>query len=139
MARNVAVVDGANVAYTEMTADGKPKVSNIVQVRRILKERGFDVIVILDASLRYEVDDPVQLEGLLGDEAFRQAPAGTQADYFVLAYADEMDALIVSNDQFDEYRGQYPWIEERRVPLMIIGGHVKLFEPKIVSEAVREQ
>ncbi|MHB1295077.1 MAG: NYN domain-containing protein [Anaerolineae bacterium] len=139
MTRKVAVVDGANVAYEEMTTEGKPKVANIVQVRKMLKERGYDVIVILDASLRYDVDDPAQLEGLLGDEGYRQAPAETQADYFILAYADELGALIVSNDQFEEYRGKYPWIEERRVPLMIIEGRVKLFEPKIVPSAVPEQ
>lgn len=31
------VVDGSNIAYTERTTDGKPKVSNLVAVRTALK------------------------------------------------------------------------------------------------------
>lgn len=127
----VAVVDGSNIAYAEMSASGKPKVSNIVGVCRNLRERGFRPVVIVDASLRHVVDDPDQLEGLMDEQDVRQAPAGTQADYFVLEVADDLGAPVVSNDGFDEYREQYPWIEERRIPLMIVGGEVVLHEPSL--------
>ena len=113
---SVAVVDGSNIAYTELSANGDPKVSNIVAVCRDLRDRGYRPVVIVDASLRHEIDDPDQLEALLDDQDVRQAPAGTQADYFVLEVADELGALVISNDGFDEYREQYPWIDERRVP-----------------------
>ncbi len=127
----VAVVDGSNIAYTEMSAGGKPKVSNIVAVCRDLRERGFKPVVIVDASLRHVVDDPDQLEGLMDDQDVRQAPSGTQADYFVLEVADDLGAPVISNDGFDEYRDEYPWIEDRRVPLMIVGGEVMLHEPSL--------
>ncbi|HHX45160.1 MAG TPA: hypothetical protein GX714_14410 [Chloroflexi bacterium] len=128
---SVAVVDGSNIAYTELSANGDPKVSNIVAVCRDLRDRGYRPVVIVDASLRHEIDDPDQLEALLDDQDVRQAPAGTQADYFVLEVADELGALVISNDGFDEYREQYPWIDERRVPLMIVGGEVMLHEPSL--------
>jgi len=129
----VAVVDGSNVAYAELSARGQPKVSNIVAVCRALKEQGFRTVVIADASLRHVVDDPAQLEALMDDQDVRQSPAGTAADYFVLEVADELGAVVVSNDGFASYRDRYPWIEDRRVPLMIIGGDVMLYAPRLCA------
>ncbi|MFZ6028650.1 MAG: NYN domain-containing protein [Chloroflexota bacterium] len=122
------VVDGANVAYAEVSHDGKPKVSNLVAVRRTLEARGYRPIFIIDASLRHDIDDPKQLEALIDAQVIRQAPAGTDADYFVLETADEMEACVVSNDEFTRHRGRYPWIDERRIPLMLIKGRVELYE-----------
>jgi hypothetical protein len=136
--KQVAVVDGANIAYVEQTADGKPKVSNLVAVRKALEERGFHTIVIVDAALRYEVDDPDQLEGLLNNHSVRQAPADTEADYFVLETAADHDGLVVSNDSFDEWRAEYPWIEEQRLPLMIVDGEVELYGP-VLEKAKHER
>jgi hypothetical protein len=35
---------------------------------------------------------------------------------------------VVSNDRFEKYSQRFEWIEERRVPLMIINGEVELYE-----------
>ncbi|MDX1624195.1 MAG: hypothetical protein R3199_09455 [Gemmatimonadota bacterium] len=122
------VVDGSNVAYVEPSEDGQPKVSNIQAVREALIDRGWDPVVIVDASLRHEIDDPDQLEALLDDQKVHQAPAGSDADYFVVETAERENAPIVSNDEFEEYRDEHPWIEKRRVPLMIVDGEVELYE-----------
>lgn len=127
----VAVVDGANVAYMESSHDGQPKISNLIAVRKALQERGYEPIIIIDAALQYKIDDPEQLEGLLGDQTVRQAPAETDADYFVVKTAENSEGLIISNDQFEPYREEYPWIEERRVPLMIVNGDVEFYGPKM--------
>jgi hypothetical protein len=58
-------------------------------------------------------------------------PAGTDADYWVLETAQRIDGLVVSNDRFQPYQDSYPWIEERRIPFMIIEGLVQLYEPAI--------
>jgi hypothetical protein len=121
------VVDGANVAWSEQTRDGKPKVSNIVVMRRALEEEGYDPIIIIDASLRYDVDDPDQLEGLIDGQHVRQSPAGTEADYFLLMTAGQQNSKVVSNDTFESYRDDYPWIWERRMPYMIVEGKVQLY------------
>lgn len=127
----VAVVDASNVAYAELSEKGQPKVSNIVAVCQALRGLGYRPIVIADASLRHVVDDPAQLEGLLDQQDVRQSPSGTQADYFVLQVADDLGAVVVSNDDFQEYRDRYAWIDERRVPLMIVGGEVMLHQPSL--------
>ena len=101
---SVAVVDGANIAYVEESQGGKPKVSNLIAVRKALMERGIIPIIIVDASLRYKVDDPNQLEALIQNQDIRQSPAAADADYFILAYADELGASVISNDEFDQYQ-----------------------------------
>jgi hypothetical protein len=124
----VVVVDGANVAYAELSQKGEPKVSNLMAVRHALKQKGYEPILIVDASLRHQVDDPDQLEALIDDQVIRQASAGTDADYFSLEIAEQQGAYVVSNDEFERWRDQYPWIERRRVPLMIVKGQVELYE-----------
>lgn len=125
---SVAVVDGSNVAY-EAASPSPPKVSSIIEMRERLIEQGLNPIVIVDATLRHEIDDPEQLEALLDQGVVLQAPADTSADYFVLKVADEYGAIVVSNDQFDEFRDEYPWIEQRRMPYMVVKGEVHLYRP----------
>ncbi len=125
MARPI-IVDGANVAWEEQTADGKPRVANIVAARRELEEAGYEPTILVDATLRHDIDDPDQLEALFDNKAVHQAPAGRAADGFVLQLADEQACPFVSNDMFQPYRDRYPWIEDRRRPYMIIDGRFYL-------------
>ena len=126
--KKTVVIDGANVAYEERSAGGKPKLSNLLKVRREMEERGKEAIIIVDASLKYDIDDQEQLEKLIQSQQVRQVPAGTDADYFIIQFADQLDALIVTNDRYRDYAEQYPWITERRLPYMIVKGEVVLYE-----------
>lgn len=135
----VAVIDGANVAYIERDEEGAPMVANLMEVRSALVKMGFKVIIIVDASLRYQIDNPERLESLLDEQIVRQAPADSDADYFIIELAKEMDALVVSNDEFEQYREENPWIEERRVPLMIVNGHVELYKPIIDKKSSEKE
>ena len=128
MDKTIAVVDGANVAYAERSDEGAPKVSNMVAMGEALKELEYDFIVIVDATLRHEVDEREQMESLLDEEAWRQGPAGSDADYFILETAERFDGLVVSNDEFEAWEEDYAWIRDRRVPFMIIRGEVELYD-----------
>ena len=131
MAKKTAVIDGANIAYAEKSKEGAPKVSNILAVRAALEKMGYEPIVIVDASLIYEIDDPQQLEALMDQQVVRQVPAQTDADYFIIETAENADAIIVSNDEYEPYKRDHPWLEERRVPVMIVNGKAELYEPKL--------
>ena len=126
-----AVVDGSNVAHEHRTPDGKPRVANLTAVCDALEAEGFDVTVIVDAALFHQVDDPAELDKLIDRGVIHQAPAGTDADYFILEYAGGARAIVVSNDRYRDRRDEYPWLEERRVPLMIIDGRVQLHEDEL--------
>jgi hypothetical protein len=58
--------------------------------------------------------------------AVRQAPAGTDADYFILSFARELDAAIVSNDRFRDRIQQFPEVHDRIIRYMILNGEVVL-------------
>jgi hypothetical protein len=126
--KKVVVIDGANVAYEERSAGGKPKLSNLLKVRRELEERGQEAVIIVDASLKYDIDDQEQLETLIRSQQIRQVPAGTDADFFIIQFAHELDALMVTNDRYKDYADRYPWIPERRLPYMIVKGEVVLYD-----------
>jgi predicted nuclease of predicted toxin-antitoxin system len=137
--RNVAVVDAANVAHEEVSQGGKPKIGNLMAVRDRLRELGYEPIVIADASLRHEIDDPDQFESLLEKQEFRQVPAGTDADYFIVQTAEQQDALIISNDRYKDFEEQHPWVGDRRVPFMIVKGQVQLYEDRLPAPDLRDQ
>ena len=128
--KRMVVIDGANVAYEERSAGGKPKFSNLLKVRRELEEKGFEPVILVDASLKYDIDDQEQLENLIRSQQVRQVPAGTDADYFIIQFAQELDALIVTNDRYKDYAQQYPWVNDRRLPYMIVKGEVVLYDEK---------
>jgi len=126
--KEVIVIDGANVAYEERSAGGKPKLSNLLKVKRELEERGCEALIIVDASLKYDIDDQTQLETLIRSQQVRQVPAGTDADYFIIQFADQLDARVVTNDRYKDYAQQYPWLTQRRMPYMIVKGEVVLYD-----------
>lgn len=126
--REVVIIDGANVAYEERSAGGKPKLSNLLRVRGELEERGLEAVIIVDASLKYDIDDQSQLETLIRSQQVRQVPAGTDADYFIIQFADQFNARVVTNDRYKDYLEQYPWITDRRLPYMIVEGEVVLYD-----------
>ena len=129
--KKIIVVDGANVAYLGVNHDGTPKAANMVAVKQALEERGYDPIIIIDAALRHDIDDPDQLEGLIESGKIKQAPAGTDADFFVLETAGNEHAQIVSNDTYHDYRDRFPWINKARVPVMMVNHKVELYLPDL--------
>lgn len=123
-ANKVVIIDGSNVAYS---VEGKqPSLHNIELVREKLLEEGFEPIVVVDAALRHHVDDVPGYERMIERGTLRQAPAGTDADYFILAFARELDARIVSNDRFRDRERAFPEAKERIIRYMIVGNGVVL-------------
>ena len=53
-----------------------------------------------------------------------KAPAGTDADYFILSFARELDAAIVSNDRFKDRIAAFPEVEEDMIRYMIVADEV---------------
>ncbi len=127
--RPVAVVDGSNVALEEKTKDGRPKMENIAKMRKALEEQGYRPIIITDAKLKHEIDDPDQFQSFEDEGIIHQAPAGTQADYFVLITARLEDGIVISNDRYQDWQQEFPWVEDRRIPFMIVDSNVEIHCP----------
>jgi hypothetical protein len=116
------LVDGSNVAHSSEGA--KPRLANIVAVRDKLREEGHDSVIVADAALRHQIDDSDGYERLVDEGVVRQAPAGTDADYFILSFAEELGASIVSNDRFRDRIQHFPEAGKRLIKYMIVQGEV---------------
>lgn len=119
---NVALVDGSNVAH--FTEGEKPQLANLQAVRAKLIEEGFEPVIIADAALRHQIDDPRRFEEMIESGDVKQAPAGTDADYFILCFARELNASVVSNDRFKDRLEQFPEARERVIRFMIVNDEV---------------
>ncbi len=122
--RTVVVVDGSNVAHS--SEGEKAHLANVIAVCDKLMQEGYEPLVLADAALRHQIDDRHEYERLVEEGVIRQAPAGTDADYFILAFARELDASIVSNDQFRDRRKSFPDAQSRLIKYMVMRGEVVL-------------
>jgi hypothetical protein len=121
---SLVLVDGSNVAHS--SEGDQAKLSNIVAVCDKLREEGYEPLVLVDAALRHQIDERAAYERFVDSGAIRQAPAGTDADYFILSFARELDASIVSNDRFRDRQKAFPEAGKRLIRYMVVEGAVVL-------------
>jgi hypothetical protein len=122
--RQKALVDGANVAHA--SEGDSARLRNILLICEKLEGEGYEPIIVVDASLRHRIDERGEYERLVDAGEIRQAPAGTDADYFILSFARELDASIVSNDRFRDRMEAFPDARERIIRYMILKDEVVL-------------
>ena len=120
----VAIVDGSNVAHSSEGA--QPRLGNIRLVCDKLGREGYEAIVVVDAALRHSIDQEDEYEKMVEGGQIKQAPAGTDADYFILSFARELDAAVVSNDRFRDRTESFPEVKDRLIRYMIVNEEVVL-------------
>lgn len=118
----VAIVDGSNVAHA--TEGDHARLENIRLVCDKLREEGYEPVVVVDAALRHQIDDERSYEAMVEAGEIKQAPAGTDADYFILSFARELDAVVVSNDRYKDRLDAFPEARERVIRFMIVNDEV---------------
>ena len=123
----IAIVDGSNVAHS--TEGGSARLENIILMRDRLAAKGLEPILVVDAALRHQIDDTPAYEKMVEDGELKQAPAGTDADYFILSFARELGARIVSNDRFRDRMPEFKDVSRRFIRYMIVEGEV-VFEQR---------
>ena len=122
MSRRRVVVDGSNIA-TEGRA--LPSLSQLRDAVAAWKADNSDdqITVVVDASFSYRIDDSERAEfekaRTTGELVSPPAGAVGRGDGFLLQIADRTDAVVLSNDSFQEYHGEYGWLFERG---RLIGG-----------------
>jgi hypothetical protein len=122
--RTVVLIDGSNVAHS---CEGeRAQLANIIAVCDRLREEGYEPLILVDAALRHQIDDRDAYERLVEVGEIRQAPAGTDADYFILSFARELDASIVSNDRYRDRQKAFPDAAKRLIKFMVMKGEVVL-------------
>ena len=117
-----ALIDGSNVAHS--TEGETPRLANILLVRDKLLEQGFEPIIVADAALRHQIYDAAAYERLVDAGTIHQAPAGTDADYFLLRFARELNASLGSNDRFRDRSRQFAEVRRQIIRYMIVADEV---------------
>jgi len=122
MSTHYVVVDGSNIATEGRSLPSLHQLDEAV--RAFLTEHPADQLtVVVDATFGHRID-PSEREAyeqavLAGELVSPPAGAIGRGDAFVLQIADKVGAVILSNDSFQEFHGQYPWLfDEGR----LIGG-----------------
>jgi len=117
-----AVVDGSNIA-TEGRSE--PSLQQLDEaVTQFIAEYDFErVTVIVDASFEHRVakSERQAARQAIDDNEIITPPAGVigRGDTFILQVADRANAVVLSNDSFQEFHGTHEWLfDEGR----LIGG-----------------
>lgn len=120
----MAVVDASNVANSAPSAVARLDYLRLLVAR--LEAAGLATIIVADATLLRRIDDRPGYLKLVEDGIIRVAPRGVEADAMILMLARQHDAVVVSNDRFDDWRKQYPDEVRRRVGFRIRNGSAEL-------------
>src|SRR4051794_18346007 len=121
MPRHV-VVDGSNLATEGRTLPSLKQLNEAVLA--YLEEHPDDMItVVVDATFGHRIDprEVAEFDAAVENNELVTPPAGAigRGDAFVLTIANKAGAVILSNDSFQEFHPQYPWLfDEGR----LIGG-----------------
>lgn len=110
-----AVVDGSNVMHW---CDNTPQLAPVQQVLRLLDQNGYHAGVIFDANAGYKLfgrhaNDTHLGERLgIGKDRVMVVPKGVQADPYLLTYARDSGAIVISNDLFRDRIAEFPQLGE---------------------------
>ncbi len=126
------VCDISNIAFFNKR-NGKPKIEYIDLLFASIP-RDIETIGIADCALYHQIDSKkLYKTKYLIPKIIFEAPAEIEADDFILSYAKENDALILSNDRFRQYDiVSEEWLRVHQIRFMIIENQF-YFEQKFVK------
>ena len=107
------VVDGSNLATEGRTFPSLKQLDEAVRAYAA-EDPGASIIVVVDATFEHRVADAEReevREAMLNGEII-SPPAGAigRGDAFVLRIAERTGATVLSNDSFQEFHGEHPWL-----------------------------
>lgn len=107
------VVDGSNLATEGRTVPSLVQLDDAV--RAFMGEHpGADIIVVVDASFEHRVAPAERTRfkeaEIAGEIVTPPAGAVGRGDAFILKIAQRINAVVLSNDSFQEFHEEYPWL-----------------------------
>jgi hypothetical protein len=107
------VVDGSNIATEGRSMPSLQQLDEAVRAY-IEVEPDALITVVVDATFGHRIDakEVAGFDAAVAANELVAPPAGAvgRGDAFVLSIADKVKATILSNDSFQEFHGQYPWL-----------------------------
>jgi hypothetical protein len=107
------VVDGSNLATEGRSSPSLKQLDEAVRAYAA-EDPGSSIIVVVDATFEHRVSeadrDEVRQAMLSGEIVSPPAGAIGRGDAFVLRIAERTGAVVLSNDSFQEFHGEHPWL-----------------------------
>lgn len=118
------VIDGSNLlkpqdALPWSLAYLRSAISSVQSIATTAsKNRPLRLHVLVDASTFYKLtpSDQDTLEQMEESGEIERTPSKSEADPWILKWADENEALVLSNDSYTKFKLNYPWLT--------LGGHL---------------
>jgi hypothetical protein len=108
-------VDGSNLATEGRSSPSLKQLDEAVRAYSS-EDPGANIIVVVDATFEHRVSeaerDEVRQAMLNGEVISPPAGAIGRGDAFVLRIAERTGATVLSNDSFQEFHGEHPWLFE---------------------------
>ena len=112
-AKHHVVVDGSNLATEGRTVPSLAQLDEAVRAY-LAEDPGAEIVVVVDASFSHRIDpsERSQLEAAEMHGEVVAPPAGAigRGDAFVLRIAERTGAVVLSNDSFQEFHEEHPWL-----------------------------
>jgi hypothetical protein len=130
------VVDGSNLATEGRSSPSLKQLDEAVRAYAS-EDPGADIIVVVDATFEHRVSeaerDEVRQAMLNGEMISPPAGAIGRGDAFVLRIAERTGATVLSNDSFQEFHGEHPWLfdDGRLVGGKPVPGVGWIFTPRV--------
>jgi hypothetical protein len=133
----LAVLDGMNICCWSSYDEQLPDLAILLTLCNALAEDGLPFFCFFDANTPYLLHETAgqdaaeayteMFHGGLSSQ-FVEVPGRARADEFVLQKANSDNGHIISNDQFRQYKSQYPWLSHghRLVKGVVADGHVMI-------------
>jgi hypothetical protein len=112
MTRHV-VVDGSNIATEGRSSPSLTQLNEAVLA--YIAEHPTDLVTVeVDATIGHRIDpqEVPEFDAAVANNELVTPPAGAigRGDAFVLTIANKVGAVVLSNDSFQEFHAQYPWL-----------------------------
>jgi hypothetical protein len=130
------VVDGSNLATEGRTLPSLQQLDEAVRAYAA-EDPSANIIVVVDATFEHRVSEEEReqvRQAMLNGEVI-SPPAGAigRGDAFVLRIAERTGAIVLSNDSFQEFHGEHPWLfdEGRLIGGKPVPGVGWIFTPRV--------
>ena len=130
------MVDGSNLATEGRTTPSLRQLDEAVRAYAA-EDPGAEIVVVVDASFEHRIDsserDQLVDAELHGEVVSPPAGAIGRGDAFVLRIAERTRARVLSNDSFQEFHAEHPWLfdEGRLIGGKPVPGIGWIFTPRI--------
>ena len=129
-------MDGSNLATEGRSSPSLKQLDEAVRAYAS-EDPAADIIVVVDATFEHRVSeaerDEVRQAMLNGEMISPPAGAIGRGDAFVLRIAERTGATVLSNDSFQEFHGEHPWLfdDGRLIGGKPVPGVGWIFTPRI--------